>query len=61
MAAQVRERSVATGRFRESEFHWPLSGWQFEERPVASRPIAAGYSSQAARLQSSTDQSFKLG
>jgi hypothetical protein len=42
MAAQVRERSVATDRFRESEFHWPLSGWQFEERPVASRPFAVG-------------------
>jgi len=28
---------------------------------TCSRPIAAGYSSQTAPLQSSTDQSFKLG
>lgn len=39
-AALGREYSEVTGRFRESEFHWLLSGWQFEERTVASRPSA---------------------
>ena len=33
-----REDSVPTGRFRESEFHWPLSGDEFEERSDAARP-----------------------
>jgi len=30
--------SVTTGRFLESEFHQPLSGDEFKERTVASRP-----------------------
>lgn len=29
---------VTTGRFRESEFHWPLSGDEFEARTVAPDP-----------------------
>lgn len=39
-AALGRNFSVATGRFQESEFHWPLFGGEFEERTVASRPTA---------------------
>ena len=35
-----REHSMATGCFQESKFHWPLSGNEFEERTVSSRPKA---------------------
>ena len=37
-AGEGRKHMVTTGRFRESEFHWPLSGYEFEERTVATRP-----------------------
>jgi hypothetical protein len=39
-AATGREYALATGRFREAEFQWPLSGDQFEERIDATRPVA---------------------
>lgn len=33
---------MTTGCFREAKFHWTLSGNEFEERTVSSRPIRAG-------------------
>jgi hypothetical protein len=39
-AALGREDSLVTGSFREAESHWPLFGYEFEERTDASRPIA---------------------
>ncbi len=36
-----REYALPTGRFRESRFHWPLSGDEFEERADATRPDSA--------------------
>jgi hypothetical protein len=36
-SAVGREYALATGRFREAEFQWPLSGDQFEERIDATR------------------------
>jgi hypothetical protein len=37
---QGREYALATGRFREAEFLWPLSGDQFKERTDATRPTS---------------------
>jgi len=33
-----REYSLATGGFREADFQWPLSGYEFEERIDETRP-----------------------
>lgn len=38
--ASGREHALPTGRFREAEFHWPLSGDEFEEWTDATRPGA---------------------
>jgi len=38
MAVMGTEHTVRNGRFQETEFHWPLSGNEFEERTVASVP-----------------------
>jgi hypothetical protein len=35
-----REYALPTGRFREAEFHWPLSGDEFEDRADATRSVA---------------------
>ncbi|MGF6468822.1 hypothetical protein QFZ89_004045 [Paraburkholderia youngii] len=40
-AGAGREFALPTGRFRDAEFHWPLSGDEFEERADAARPVAA--------------------
>jgi hypothetical protein len=44
-----REHSMTTGCFREVKFHWPLSGNEFEERTVSSRPKA-----EAGQLEKQT-------
>lgn len=36
------EDSLATGRFQEAKFHWPLSGNQFWKATVASVPSRDG-------------------
>jgi hypothetical protein len=41
MSLSGREYALPTGRFREAEFHWPLSGDEFEERTDSTRPIPA--------------------
>jgi hypothetical protein len=38
MTEKGREYALPTGRFREAEFHWPLSGDEFEDRADASGP-----------------------
>ena len=40
-AAKGREHPVATGSFQGTKFHRRLSGDEFEEMAVASRPVAA--------------------
>ncbi len=40
MTGMGRVDSLLTGRFRDAEFHWPLSGYEFEEVSVAIRPKA---------------------
>lgn len=55
-----REYPVATGRFQESEFHWPLSGYEFEARTFASRPIAVTHWQQWERLKSGINQPSRI-
>lgn len=52
-SALGREYLVASGCFRESEFHWPLSGDEFEEQTDATRPKAV--------LGTLPEQTFKGG
>lgn len=40
MAGLGRKYPVASGRFQESGFDWPLSGYEFEVGTVTSRPKA---------------------
>jgi len=40
LTATGREHSMATGCLQEAKFHWPLSGNEFEEWTVSSRPFS---------------------
>jgi hypothetical protein len=46
---------MPTGRFREAEFHWPLSGDEFEERTDATRPNSAALALRAGVCNSAVN------
>ena len=49
---------MTTGCFQESKFHWPLSGNEFEERTVSSRPTAAGQAVRGSMAGNRVEQSL---
>ena len=58
MTETGRKHMVTTGRFRKSEFYRPLSGDEFEERTVATRPNAAGRYLRGSKAGIQVEQSL---